>query len=114
MLLPLLIASIGISPWNGKDLPTATQSAAKYRLTISGKPGSTVRLNVSDVANGWIAAFCDMRVCSPMHVTEVIPKSGSAVLQFELIRETDDAPHRSGAVIRGSDGSSLVVPVAAR
>jgi len=113
-MLPLLLAAIVISPWNGTDLPTATQAAAKYRLTVSGRPGTTVRLNVSDVASGWIAAFCDTRVCSPMHLTERLPKSGSLVLQFELIRETDDAPHRSGAIIRGSDGSRLIVPVASR
>jgi hypothetical protein len=113
-MLPFLIAAIGISPWNGSDLPTATQAAAKYRLTVSGKPGATVRLDVSDVASGWIAAFCDMRVCSPMHLTERLPKGGSLVLQFELIRETNDAPHRSGAVIHSSDGSRLVVPIASR
>jgi hypothetical protein len=114
MLAALLLASIGITPWNGADLPTATQAAAKYRLTISGKPGERVRLDVSGLATGWIAAFCDNRICSPMHVTQVIPKAGTAVLQFELIRETDDAPHRSGAVIRGSDGSRVVVPIASR
>ncbi|HTX56092.1 MAG TPA: hypothetical protein VMD47_03220 [Candidatus Acidoferrales bacterium] len=114
MLLPLLIASIGLSPWTGHDLPTATQAAAKYRLTISGKPGQTVRLTTSGVAAGWIAAFCDMKVCSPTSVTERIPASGSIVVQFELIRETEDAPHRSGAVIVGSDGSRVNVPVASR
>jgi hypothetical protein len=55
-----------------------------------------------------------MHVCSPTKVSEVIPKSGSVVVQFELIRETEDAPHRSGAVITGSDGSRLVVPQASR
>jgi len=113
-MLPLILATIGISPWNGADLPTATMNAAKYRLTISGKPGASVHLNVTEVAQGWIAAFCDQRVCSPMRSTQVIPKSGSVVVQFELIRETEDAPHRSGAVISGSDGSRVVVPAAER
>ncbi|HTU71176.1 MAG TPA: hypothetical protein VMF11_12770 [Candidatus Baltobacteraceae bacterium] len=114
MFLPLVLAAIGITPWNGTDLPTATQAAAKYRLTVSGKPGATIHLHTSDVAQGWIAAFCDMKVCSPTQVTETIPKSGTIVLQFELIRETEDAPHRSGAVITASDGSRLVVPAASR
>lgn len=113
-MLSLILATIGIQPWSGSDPPTATQAAAKYRLTVSGKPGSTVRLNTSEVAQGWIAAFCDMRVCSPTRVSEVIPQSGSVVVQFELIREADDAPHSSGAVITGSDGSRLVVPKASR
>ena len=113
-MLPLILAAIGITPWTGGDLPTATQAAAKYRLTISGKPGESVRLSTSDVANGWIGAFCDMRVCSPMQVTEKIPASGQTIVQFELIREGDGAPHASGAVIRSSDGSSVVVPRASR
>lgn len=113
MLAPLL-ATMGLLPWTGTDLPTATQAAAKYRLTISGKPGATVHLNTSGVAKGWIAAFCDTRVCSPTQLTEIIPKSGSVVVQFELIREIDDAPHKSGAIISSSDGSRLVVPQASR
>jgi len=113
-MLILILATIGITPWSGGDLPTATQAAAKYRLTLSGVPGTTIHLNTSGVAQGWIAAFCDTRVCSPTKVSEVIPKSGSVVVQFELIRETDDAPHQSGAVITGSDGSRLVVPRASR
>jgi len=113
-MLALVLATMGLTPWTGTDLPTATQAAAKYRLTINGKPGQTVRLNTSGVAKGWIAAFCDTRVCSPTQLVEVIPKNGSIVVQFELIRETEDAPHRSGAVIVSSDGSRLVVPAASR
>jgi hypothetical protein len=113
-MLALVLATIGLTPWTGSDLPTATEAAAKYRLTISGKPGSTVHLNTSGVAKGWIAAFCDMKICSPTQLTEIIPKSGSVVVQFELIRETDDAPHRSGAIISSSDGSRLIVPAASR
>ena len=113
-MFALLIATMGLSPWTGGDLPTATQAAAKYRLTISGKPGSTVHLTTSDVSKGWIAAFCDMRVCSPTQLTETIPQSGSVIVQFELIREEDDAPHRSGATISSTDGSRVVVPPASR
>lgn len=113
-MLSLILATIGITRWSGSDLPTATQAAAKYRLTLSGKPGTTIHLNTSGVAQGWIAAFCDTHVCSPTKVSEVIPQSGSVVVQFELIREAEDAPHKSGAVITGSDGSRLVVPQASR
>ncbi|MDE2481176.1 MAG: hypothetical protein KGN02_03175 [bacterium] len=114
-MLPIFaLAALVISPWNGHDLPTATQAAAKYRLEIAGKPGSTVQLTATGVANGWIAAFCNDRVCSPTHVSETIPVSGRAVVQFELIRETDDAPHQSGATIRSSDGGRVTVPRATR
>jgi hypothetical protein len=113
-MLGLLLGTMMISPWNGSDLPTVTDSAAAYRLTIDGKPGATVHLSASGVANGWIAAFCDSHTCSPMRIDERIPKSGQLVIAFELIRETDDAPHRSGAIIKGSDRSFVRVPVASR
>ena len=114
MLSILALAALAISPWSGHDLPTATQAAAKYRLQVSGAPGTTVELQATGVADGWIAAFCNDRVCSPTHVSETIPVSGRAVVQFELIRETDDAPHQSGATIRSSDGGRVTVPRATR
>lgn len=114
-MIPIFaLAALTLTPWSGSDLPTATQAAAKYKLTISGAPGKTVRLSATGVEAGWIAAFCDTRVCSPTRVVETIPKSGRVVVQFELIRETDDAPHSSGAVIRSDDGHAIEVPRASR
>ena len=114
MIPVLALAALTLAPWSGSDLPTATQAAAKYRLTIAGSPGKNVHLHATGVAKGWIAAFCDRRVCSPTQVNERIPKSGRVVVQFELIRETQDAPHSSGAVIHSDDGRALVVPRASR
>jgi len=113
-MLALILATMGISPWNGVDLPTASEAAAKYRLTVTGKPGEQVVLTTSHVAPGWIAAFCDDKVCAPTRLARAIPSSGKLVVQFELVRETEDAPHRSGAVIASSDGSRVTVPVAVR
>jgi hypothetical protein len=114
VIIALLLTTMMISPWSGTGLPTVTGSAATYRLTISSRPDTTVHLSASGVADGWIAAFCDSHICSPTQVDERIPKSGQIVIAFELIRETDDAPHRSGAVIRGSDRSFVRVPIASR
>ena len=113
-MLAFALTSLLLTPWSGTDLSTATQAAAKFRLTVSGRPGQVVHLRTSHVARGWIAAFCDEKVCSPMQVSEAIPKSGSAVVQFELIRETEDAPHSSGATIIADDGRTVVVPPASR
>jgi hypothetical protein len=113
-MISLMLSAMMISPWNGVVLPTVAQSAATYRLTVRGKPGATIRLTATRISSGWIAAFCDDRTCSPMHVEEKIPKSGEVVIAFELIRETGDAPHRSGAVIKGSDRSYVRVPSAVR
>lgn len=108
-MIALLLAALTVQPWHGADLPTATQAAAKYRITVSGAPGTTVRLRASGIENGWIGAFCDTSVCSPNRVNETLPPSGSATLQFELIREDDGAARHSGATIRSSDGSSVVI-----
>jgi hypothetical protein len=114
-MLALIFASmLSLTPWQGADLPTASDAAAKFKLTISAKPGTSVTLQAKDVAGGWIAAFCDTRVCSPMRVTEKIPDSGSVTIQFELIREEDDAPHTSGATIVASNGDRVTVPRASR
>jgi|SRR5579863_10702754 len=113
-MFAIALAALTLAPWNGGDLPTATQAAAKFRLTVSGRPGHTVHLHTSGVSQGWIAAFCDTKVCSPSQVSERIPASGKVIVQFELIRETDDAPHSSGATIVSSDGARIVVPRATR
>lgn len=113
-LLAAASAHLQIQPWNGRDLPTASHAAVKYRLVVSGKPNAHVRLEATAVANGWIAAFCTSDVCAPGHVAIELPESGQAVYQFELIREDDNAPRKSGARIVGDDGSSIDVPVATR
>lgn len=107
-------AHLEIRPWNGKDWPTASQAAAKYRLIVTGKPNAHVRLEATGVADGWLGAFCTPNVCAPEHVDVDLPKSGQAVFQFELIREGGSAPAKSGARIVGNDGSSVNVPIATR
>lgn len=108
-MIALLALTMSLTPWTGANLPTATADAARYRLTISGKPGSVAHLRTRNVAEGWIAAFCNNRVCSPSQVTQAIPQSGRVVLQFELIRETETSPHKSGAIIESDNGSRIVV-----
>jgi len=99
-----------IQPWTGKDLTTTTSAAAKYRLTVTGKPNSTLELEATNVASGWIAAFCTQTVCAPQRVNVTIPASGQAMYQFELIRESDDAAKSSGATITGGDATLMVPP----
>jgi hypothetical protein len=105
---------LSIQPWTGTDFQTTTTTAAKYRLEVDGKPNATVRLRASHVENGWLAAFCTPKLCSPHEVDVQLPHSGSAVFQFELIRESLSAPKRSGATIAVSDGASIRVPEAFR
>jgi hypothetical protein len=104
------VMHLAVQPWTGKDLTTTTVAAAKYRLLVESKPNATVRLEATDVANGWLAAFCTSTVCAPQRVDVTIPASGQAVYQFELIRESDTAAATSGATITGGDASVKVPP----
>ena len=79
-------------------------------LGRDSKPNATVELEATDVADGWIAAFCTTTVCAPQRVQVTIPASGQAVYQFELIRESDIAAATSGATITGGDASVKVPP----
>lgn len=114
MLAAALAAPVqlAIAPWSAPRLPTVTQAAATLKLTVAGRPGTSVRLRVSGVARGWLAAFCTSRFCSPERVDVTLPPSGRASYAFELIRQEPDAPKRSGARIVGDDGSAVeVAPV---
>lgn len=104
------VTHLTVQPWTGKDLTTTTSAAAKYRLLVEGKPSATVELEATDVADGWIAAFCTPTVCAPQRVQVTIPASGQAIYQFELIRESDTAAATSGATITGGDASVKVPP----
>ncbi len=105
---------LAVQPWTGTDLQTTGANTAKYRLEVSGRPRTTVHLRAAGVAKGWLAAFCTPKLCSPERVNTLLPSSGQLVLQFELIRESGDAPRRSGATIVGDDGASVTVPEAYR
>jgi hypothetical protein len=120
ILLAILLAAaqpnthLTILPWTGNDLQPTGSDAARYRLQVTGKPNATIRLRTSDVAPGWLAAFCTPKFCAPQRVDIDLPRSGQTVFQFELIREADSAPMSSGATITNDDGASVTVPEAYR
>lgn len=104
-----------IAPWTASPLPTVTQAAAKFALSVAGQSGQRVRLRATGVAPGWLATFCTARLCSPEFVDVTLPASGRTTYEFELIRQEPKAPARSGARILGDDGSEVrVAPVSAR
>ena len=105
---------LSILPWTGNDLQTTSADAVKYRLEITGPPNAAIHLHTSGVADGWLAAFCTPKLCSPQRIDFAMPRSGQSVVQFELIRESDTAPHQSAATITAADGSSISVPAAYR
>lgn len=105
---------LSIEPWTGSDFQVTTGAAAKYRLKVAGKPNASVHLRALGVAHGWLAAFCTPRLCSPQRIDVELPRSGETVVQFELIRESDNAPRQSGAIVADNTGASVTVPAAYR
>jgi hypothetical protein len=105
---------LSVAPWTGNDFQTTSSQAAKYRLEVDGKPGAPISLRASGVADGWLAAFCTAKYCSPQRLDAALPPSGVAVYQFELIRESAGAPEESGATIAGTDGATVKVPAVYR
>jgi hypothetical protein len=99
-----------VEPWTGTNPATATSTAVKYRLLVTGTPNATLRLRADAVAKGWLAAFCTAKVCAPERVDVTLPQSGQAVYQFELIREAAGAPAHSGARITSDDGATISIP----
>jgi len=89
-------------------------TAAKYRLEVTGRPNTPLRLRADKVSVGWLAAFCTPRLCSPQRIEVELPASGIAVFQFELIRESESASKRSGATITDGNGATVSVPAADR
>lgn len=114
LLVALAQTQLTIQPWTGTDFQTTTTNAAKYRLEVSGKPNASFHLQARDVAQGWLAAFCTPRLCSPQQIDVQLPRSGDAVFQFELIRESASAPTTSGATITDGGGATVKVPAAFR
>ncbi|MBV8116869.1 MAG: hypothetical protein JOY69_08225 [Candidatus Eremiobacteraeota bacterium] len=110
--LVLAVASptrLAIEPWTGPNLSTATSTAIRYRLHVSGASHASLTLRADRLAKGWLAAFCTPKVCAPLRVDVTLPQSGRALYQFELIREDPVAAPRSGARISSSDGASITL-----
>lgn len=116
MLLALAQAPthLTIEPWTGAEFQATPSGAAKYRLKVNGKPNATVNLRALHVAQGWLAAFCTPKLCSPERINVQLPRSGEAIFQFELIREAQSAPKESGATIADGSGVWVKVPAAYR
>lgn len=108
-----------LAPWTGADLPGSVASTIKYRLVVSGKADSTVKLRATDIAKGWIASFCSDRLCSPMQLALRLPESGVKIVEFQLIQSQKRAPkHTTFRVqaqgVGGSAASAVMVASAGK
>jgi len=77
--------AVSLAPWTGADLPGSIASTLKYRLVVSGAPGTNVTLRASGLPKSWIASFCTDRVCAPFKVTTPLSASGVKVIEFQIV-----------------------------
>jgi hypothetical protein len=87
----LALITLVLAPWQGPSLATATPGAHQYKLTIRGAAHQRADLQAR-IAKGWIASFCTPKFCSPMRYSVDLGKRGVAVVEFQAIRLSDDAP----------------------
>jgi peroxiredoxin len=78
-------AALSLAPWTGADLPGSIASTFKYRLVVTGLPGTTLVLSASGLPTRWIASFCSDLVCAPFRTTLALPNSGVKVVEFQVI-----------------------------
>jgi hypothetical protein len=77
--------SLSLAPWTGPDLPGSIASTIKYRLVLTGTPGSKVALAAHGLPARWIGSFCTDRVCAPFRTTVVVPAGGVKIVEFQVV-----------------------------
>ena len=88
----LLAVTLALAPWTGPSLPTASPAAAKYKLTVHGRPAARVALHADGLPAGWVASFCTKTLCSPFDYTMQLDARGTGIVEFQAIRTYDSAP----------------------
>jgi thiol-disulfide isomerase/thioredoxin len=76
---------VALAPWTGANLPGSGTSTIRYRLVAVAPAGQSVSLGTKGLKAGWIASFCQDRLCSPNTVTFTMPSEGVKTYEFQLI-----------------------------
>ena len=98
--------SLNIAPWTGADLPGSLSSTIKYRLTLTGKPGKTVVVDIHGLAPKWIASLCADGICSIMKRPVMMPSSGVKIVELQFIRNAGPAAVHMHVSVTASDGNT--------
>ena len=80
--------ALSLVPWTGPDLPGSLASTIKYRLVVTGKPGTAIDLVTHGLPKGWIGSFCTDRVCAPFRVSLVVPTVGVKIVEFQVVPQS--------------------------
>ncbi|HTW85187.1 MAG TPA: redoxin domain-containing protein [Candidatus Sulfotelmatobacter sp.] len=109
-VVPGAAPALSLAPWTGPDLPGSLASTIKYRLVVTGKPGTAVDLATQGLPKRWIGSFCTDRVCSPFRVSVVVPPVGAKIIEFQVVPQS--AVHAPPTVsIQASVGNRPVARV---
>jgi thiol-disulfide isomerase/thioredoxin len=104
--------ALSMVPWTGPDLPGSLASTIKYRLVVTGKPGTAIDLVTHGLPSRWIGSFCTDRVCAPFRVSLVVPAAGVKIVEFQVVPQSVVA--RTPTIrIEASVGNRPVASVAA-
>jgi cytochrome c biogenesis protein CcmG, thiol:disulfide interchange protein DsbE len=103
--------ALSLAPWTGPDLPGSIASTLKYRLVMTGAPGSKVHLAASGLPKHWIGSFCTDRVCAPFRVSFVVPADGVKIIEFQVV-PAGTAPVTTNVRIQATSAGHPVASVA--
>jgi peroxiredoxin len=87
-IVPGARPSLSLAPWTGPDLPGSLASTIKYRLVVTGKPGTSIDLATQGLPKRWIGSFCTDRVCAPFRVSVAIPSDGVKIIEFQVVPQS--------------------------
>ncbi len=100
-------AALSLAPWTGADLPGSIESTFKYRLVVTGAPGSTIALAARGLPPRWIGSFCSDRVCAPFRTSVVMPPGGVKVVEFQVVPTTAHAAPVNVRIDAATGGRTL-------
>ncbi len=101
--------AIALTKWTGVDLPGSVASTYRYRLVTVAPPAKSVTLGTKLLKPGWIASFCQDRLCSPNTVTFTMPAQGVKTYEFQLVAPTPNAtPGR--VAVGAADSNWVTIP----
>jgi peroxiredoxin len=103
--------ALSLAPWTGPDLPGSIASTIKYRLVLTGAPGSKLDLAASGLPKHWIGSFCTDRVCAPFRVSVVVPADGVKIVEFQVV-PAGTAPTTTNVRIQATSAGRPVASVA--
>jgi len=99
---------LSLAPWTGPDLPGSLASTIKYRLVVSGTPGSRVTLSARGLPQGWIGSFCSDKLCSPFRSIVLVPSTGVKIVEFQVVPGDSHVARIVVHIDAASGGSTLI------